>query len=446
MSHPTRRQVLKTAAGLASAAALANSAFAAPSVFPKHEPLGHGIGFHPGRVAWAWDPTAASWDGKGFWWEKRNFSDSTITRLIREGLCALTGAKDEKAAWEALFTFCNRSHDRGSRSWQPGETIAIKVNMNGTGEIGGSEDGETNLPYANTVLLKLFLQTLVTQGGVTPADIIVYDAGRVFPDFMMRECQSGVLHGVRFIYRHPGYQDDAAATATVPCKWSGPIKGLPCFLPQCVVQCSYLINLANLKGHSFGLTLCGKNHFGSFVNAKNTGAPRAAGVHQNVWAAKHGDWSVLTDLMANRYLGGKTMLCILDALLTAPSEMGAMEPEETLWEQPPFLGRTSSSLFFSQDPVAIDSVGADFLMNEPNITSRNESLAGNDGVENYLHEAALLPHPPSGHTYSDGYGGPVQSLGVHDHWDNVQDKNYGRNLGKPEGIELVRTGPGFLKS
>ena len=38
---------------------------------------------------------------------------------------------------------------------------------------------------------------------------------------------------------------------------------------------------------------------------------------------------------------------------------------------------------------------------------------------------------------SDGDGKPMQNLGVHEHWNNPRDKQYSRNLGKNEGIELV---------
>ena len=77
-------------------------------------------------------------------------------------------------------------------------------------------------------------------------------------------------------------------------------------------------------------------------------------------------------------------------------------------------------------------------MNEANMVSRNFALAGNTGVENYLHEAAQAGDPPSGTHYGDGLGGRVESLGVHEHWNNVREKRYSRNLGEAEGIELVR--------
>ena len=91
----------------------------------------------------------------------------------------------------------------------------------------------------------------------------------------------------------------------------------------------------------------------------------------------------------------------------------------------------------SQDPVAIDSVGADFLNNEPAVTGRNRSAADITN-ENYLHEAGLVENAPSGTSYTDGKGHVVSNLGVHENWNNSEHKLYSRNLGKNEGIELVQ--------
>jgi hypothetical protein len=93
-----------------------------------------------------------------------------------------------------------------------------------------------------------------------------------------------------------------------------------------------------------------------------------------------------------------------------------------------------SSLFVSQDPVAIDSVGIDFLRNEPESTY----VQRGQGVDNYLHEAALAHNPPSGTVYDpQGDGSRLESLGAHEHWNNPVDKQYSRNLHTGEGIELV---------
>jgi hypothetical protein len=62
------------------------------------------------------------------------------------------------------------------------------------------------------------------------------------------------------------------------------------------------------------------------------------------------------------------------------------------------------------------------------------------GAEDYLHEAALAEAPPSGTFYDPNHPGDgtrLESLGVHEHWNNPVDKQYSRNLGTGEGIELV---------
>ena len=46
--------------------------------------------------------------------------------------------------------------------------------------------------------------------------------------------------------------------------------------------------------------------------------------------------------------------------------------------------------------------------------------------------------PPSGAAYRDGAGNPVESLGVHEHWNNSVERLYSRDRGESEGIELVR--------
>ena len=39
---------------------------------------------------------------------------------------------------------------------------------------------------------------------------------------------------------------------------------------------------------------------------------------------------------------------------------------------------------------------------------------------------------------ADGAGNPVESLGVHEHWNNSVERLYSRDRGESEGIELVR--------
>lgn len=409
-------------------------------VFPQHEPYGIGVGAMPGRVVWTHDPGSVEWDGQGYWWELDHFDKNRVYHMVQAGIAELAGQDDAVSGWDTLFTAHNASRSIQS-AYRTGQKIAIKANMNGSGAYGDDQRGETRESYTNPILLWALLRSLVEDAGVSPSDITVFDAGRIFPDWMRELCGTGVLEGVQFRYRDMGGVNDAAADLNAPIVWSREVSGETNYLPLCVTEADYLINLANLKGHVYGVTLCAKNHFGSFVNSNRLRAPEGAGIHRYVSSPAMGEYTVLVDLMANDQLGGKTMLYLLDAFICAPGESIPVTGENARWRQSPFYNDYTSSIFFSQDPVAIDSVGVDFLMNEPTVTERNGALRNNPDVENYLHEAAMVSHAPSGTVYYNGAGETVNNLGVHEHWNNSVDKQYSRNLGETEGIELIYLAP-----
>jgi parallel beta-helix repeat protein len=141
-----------------------------------------------------------------------------------------------------------------------------------------------------------------------------------------------------------------------------------------------------------------------------------------------GSYNCLVDLIGSRYLGGKTILYMIDGLY------GAQHQGADVIRYLSFGDDWCSSIFASQDPVAIDSVALDFMRNEPRCTQ----VTGNP--ENYLHEAALANDPCSGTFYDPDHSGDITrlpSLGVHEHWNNVTNKQYSRNLGTGSGIELL---------
>lgn len=404
------------------------------SVFPQHEALGTGVGAMPGRVAWAYDPQSVVWDGSTRWWELGNYDVARVRAMVDAAVACTAGAENAAAGWSALFAWRN-----GGADYQPGQTVAVKCNMNGAAEYDDDTTGtSTGDLYTNPVMLRCLLESMVEEGSVAPADIVAYDVTRIFPDWFKEYCSQGVLAGVRFADRNPANPDVARADGSARIAWSGPVRGADCFLPTCVTQADYLVNLADLKGHDYGITLCAKNHFGSFCNSSKMRQPQEAGLHPFLSGQAMGDYSPLVDLMGSAQLGGKTVLYVLSALVAPARNTSTVTPEISRWTMAPFDGGYTASVFMSQDPVAIDSVGADFLMNEPTMTNNNAALDGNAGCENYLHEAALAGAAPSGTAYADGAGTPLSSLGVHEHWDNAVDKRYGRNLGRPEGIELVR--------
>jgi len=107
---------------------------------------------------------------------------------------------------------------------------------------------------------------------------------------------------------------------------------------------------------------------------------------------------------------------------------------------PPFNNHWSSSLLLSLDPVAIESVAFDFLRTEFSYEEHTTPHIYNPGVDDYLHQTADSVNWPAGIIYTpNGDGVPMPgSLGVHEHWSNPVDKQYSRNLGKGEGIELLK--------
>lgn len=416
--------------------ASSGSDIAYDSLFPQHEPYGTGVGAMPGRVVWAHDPDCVEWDGTGWWWEVEHFDEAVIQKMVDESITALGGKDTVAESWQALFTAHNISHGRGENGYQAGEKIVMKANINGSGLNSDDASGETEMSYTNPVLMKALLVSLVEEAGIPPEDITVYDVSRIFPDYMVEMCTQGSLSGIHFVGRTNGVADESA-----PINWSYDVGGDTNYLPACVTEATYMINLANLKGHSYGMTLCGKNHYGSYINSNRMRPPVGANLHGFLVGAEMDEYSPLVDFMANEYLGGRTMLYMLDAIICAPSEGASITGENSRWQQAPFNGDYTSSIFVSQDPVAIDSVGADFLANEPTITERNGTMAHNPAVENYLHEAGLVADAPSGTVYQNGNGEPVTNLGVHEHWNNAEERLYSRNLGREEGIELISIEP-----
>ena len=188
--------------------------------------------------------------------EEKMSKAAVIQRMVDSSIAALGGKENAKDGWAALF----QAHNGGS-GYAAGEKIAIKANINGPGVMDNDTSGETRMSYTNPVLLKVLLTSLVEEAGVAPSDITVYDVSRLFPDYMVKLCTGGNLRGVNFVGRNNGVVDESA-----PILWSHQFSGKVNYLPTCITEAKYVINFANLKGHSYGTTLCGKNHFASFIN------------------------------------------------------------------------------------------------------------------------------------------------------------------------------------
>jgi hypothetical protein len=92
----------------------------------------------------------------------------------------------------------------------------------------------------------------------------------------------------------------------------------------------------------------------------------------------------------------------------------------------------------SQDQVALESVGFDFLKNEFSAGNPFGSYPQMVGSDDHILQAADSTYWPAGFKYDpEGDGNSLPSLGVCEHWNNSTDKQYSRNLQTGNGIELM---------
>ena len=402
-------------------------------------PIGVAKGIHPGRVVWAHDPHATDWEGpgNGHWWKPEHTNQQVCNKMMSETIRTLTGKNTDAAAWDAIFRYNNKARNKGDVGYTQGEKITIKVNFVGfirTVRSVNREnyDLEQGIDYMNTSpqIITSLLRQLTNTAGVRQADITIGDGLTYFA----KEYYD-VLHeefpNVRYLDCNGKSGRVKEEFSSTPLYWSCNPQGYnQDYIPKSFEQAEYLINLANLKAHTgAGITLCAKNHYGSLIRT-----PPQKGyydLHPGAFSKEVGIYRNLVDLMGHKHIGGKTVLYLIDGLY---SGIHPRDRAPRKWSSYPFNGDWTSSLLASQDPVAIDSVGFDFLYAE------YEELPRKSGVDDYLHEAAMANNPPSGTFYDPDHSGNVKrlpSLGVHEHWNNPTDRKYSRNLGTGNGIELI---------
>jgi hypothetical protein len=343
--------------------------------------------------------------------------------MVKESLTSITGEKNEKKAWTALFRHFNSSHNRKDLNYQQGQKIAVKINTNNT--YGHQDSPEIN---ATPQLVLSLLKSLVDMAGIPQEKITVFDASRFITDNIFKKCNA-VYPGVIFVDNVGGDGRTKSAYTDNAIPYSVDNGKLATGLATCATEADYLINMALLKGHvGQGVTLCAKNYYGVTSidnnwrkNAHNNFNPDRQGIPQ---------YLTFVDFLAHKDLGDKTMLFFIDDIYGSKLVNGPPGPK---WKMEPFNNSWGCSLFASQDPVAIDAVGLDFLRCEwPDAPDMAFS-------DMYLIEAAQADNPPSKAKYDpQRNNSKIRSLGVMEHWNNAKEKKYSRNFGRNDGIELVQ--------
>lgn len=382
-----------------------------------NDPVGTPQGIHPGRVAWTHAPGATTWpgEGSGNWYEDQWNNQELTDWLVSNAVTTLTGCKNEAKAWDALFKSFNQKVHNQKKGYKKGQKIGIKVNMNNT--YNYEESGEIN---ASPHMVLALLRSLIQKAGVAQECITVFDASRYLTNGVYKKCH-GEFPNVNYVDNVGEEGRTKSNYVADAVHYSKESARMRTGLTTVCTEADYLINMALLKGHvGQGVTLCGKNWYG-VVDINKDWRKNA---HVNMNQDRHGNPRYITfvDYMGHKDIGGKTMLYLIDGLYGCKLVDGLPKPK---WNMAPFNGNWPCSLLASQDPVAIDAVGLDFIASEfPDAPDLNYADA-------YMVEAAMADNAPSKTVYDpEGDGTTLKSLGVAEHWNNATEKKYKK-------IELV---------
>jgi hypothetical protein len=415
------------------------------SLIPTNTPIGIPQGAIPGRVVWVWNPDATNEnctnDFGDAWDLPHNTNITVVDSMMRESIRELAGKDNLYDAWNSLFLHFNEKKGKGLVDYVMGEKIFIKLNL-----VGGHRvrmDANLNrIPhnrYANSqtspqVVLSV-LRQLIDVYGIIQDKIYVGDPSKninndywqlwtnEFPDvnYVAQLGERGRITAESEPEASLKYSDRGQVlsfTEDILCKQ--------------LAEADYLINLAALKAHMIaGVTLTTKNHYGSFTRGS------ASHLHIALPNETPGNsrYRPLVDMMGHEKLGGNTLLFVVDGLYPGPDAND--KPDK--WHMEPFNGNWASSLFVSQDPVALESVCFDFLATEYSLSNTACSYPWISGAADYLVQAADPAAWPEGIIYDpENNGTQLGSLGVYERWNNPLDKQYALELGTGTGIDFIK--------
>jgi len=430
-----------------------------------NQPIGTALGIFPGRVVWVHRPQATNENCSPAvlnheWYRPENNNQPVIDSMVSTAIRKLTGTASDSAAWDAIFRFHNSSRGKGAVGYTSGEKVFIKTNA--TSSWGGNFN-TADLSYragvmyyavseTSPAIVLSVLRQLVNVAGVAQTDIYVGDPMK----HIYKHCYD--LWHADFPNIHyldtDGYtnlgREKAVKSTTAKIKYSdrGTILKSSGSTGTAITEdllydifdkAEYLLNIPMLKGHKrAGVTMFAKNHFGSHTR------PGASQLHGGLVAPEeypntpyrmqYGMYRVQVDLMGHQLLGKKNLFYLMDALWATDYELHI----PLKWKMAPFNNDWMSSVFASFDPLAIESVGYDFLRAEWTAARGAGTYPQMNATDDYLHQAADTTNWPTGIRYDPEDDGTVlASLGTHEHWNDSIHMQYSRNLGAGNGIELL---------
>ncbi len=276
-----------------------------------------------------------------------------VTEMVHAAVRALTGIPDTAAAFKSLFPGIT-----------PTKKVGIKINL-------ACGDVPTHPQVVNALVEGLLMMDL---GGSTlpPENIIVHDWDTGFFCAQTGYTQNWGGPGVQYVGTdHPSIGCDMTHTYTITYPGGSTTNH---HVSRIIAQlCDYLINVPVIKDHDdyAGVTLCMKNHFGSFDNISIT-ATHYAGFNTSLPSLS----MILRD-----QIGDKTKLFLIDGTFGLYNGgPGYVPPYHT----PP--NWRFNSVLVSRDIVALDKIGT-VKMNEERALHSLPAI--NPG---HVHAAAQPPY------------------------------------------------------
>lgn len=425
-----------------------------PSVVQAvNAPIGTPKGIFPGRVVWVHNANAVvqscvSDSANHAYFMPENNHQPVIDSMLSSAIHSLTGQTSDIASWMAIFQYHNMLRGKGLVNYVPGEKVFIKINA--TSSWDGNYNASNLTPLDSTYggknqyygisetspeIVLSVLRQLVNVVGVADSNIYIGD-----PMKHIYQNSYNIWHAE---FPHAHYLDYSgnyaslgreqvvkSTTAFVHYSDKGTVlkingtSGAPYYtdtLYTIFEKAEYVLNIPMMKGHEYaGVSMFAKNHFGS--NTQSSAAHLHNGLvatNGNAVAVRTGYhlYRVQVDLMGDSLLSGKNLFYLMDALWSTDFELD----KPLKWKMSPFCNQYTASMFASFDPVAIESVGFDFISGE--YTAASEPVQMN-GVDDYLHQAADTTNWPAGIAYDpNGTGVHLKSLGVHEHWNDTLHKD-----------------------
>ena len=172
--------------GVASLAGSPGRLAATGEPWGPHGPVGEAKGIHPGRVVWVHDPNATDWYGYSsteHWCQDGHTDPVVVEKMVSQAIRGVAGTNSDAAAWDAIFRYFNDSRGNGDVTYQPGEKIAIKINLTTCNAAGGDVNPITYIKKSSVMnridnspqMILAILRQLVGTVGADQNDITIGD-------------------------------------------------------------------------------------------------------------------------------------------------------------------------------------------------------------------------------------------------------------------------------